>query len=56
MDGNTKAIAEALRRWHEAPTAEIIDLAEVRRQRERERSDDWMRRFTRTMPEGPEAA
>jgi len=30
MDGNTKAIAEALRRWHEAPRADVIDFYAAR--------------------------
>ncbi len=36
MDGNTRAIAEALRRWYEAgpQDAKVIDLAAARRQRE----------------------
>lgn len=36
MDANTKAIAEVLRRWHEAEpkTARIYDMAEARKRRE----------------------
>ena len=47
MDATTKAIAEALRRWHEAPKAEVIDLAERRQEKARK---DWMRKYTRPMP------
>lgn len=46
-DATTKAIAEALRRWHEAPKAEVIDLAERRQEKARK---DWMRKYTRPMP------
>ena len=54
MDGNTKAIAEALRRWHEAPSAEVIDFHDAKRRIERER---WLRTYTRPMrPTPPEAA
>lgn len=36
-DATTKAMAETLRRWNEAPTAEVIDLQEQRRKRDAQR-------------------
>lgn len=50
MDGNTRAIAEALRRWHEAPAAKVIDFHDAKRRIERER---WLRKHTRPMPHNP---
>lgn len=46
-DATTRAIAETLRRWNEAPGAEVIDLAQRRQEKARK---DWMRKHTRPMP------
>lgn len=54
MDATTKAIAEALRRWHEAPSAQVICLEKERERRQRER---WLIKHTRPIkPEPPRAA
>ncbi len=55
MDGTTKAIAHVLRQWHEnePKPAQVIDLAKVRRERDRK---DWLRTYTKPMPPGGRAA
>ncbi len=47
MDTTEQAIREVQRRWDEAPSAEIIDLAQRRQEKARK---DWMRKHTRPMP------
>lgn len=48
MDGNTKAIAEVLRRWHERDCIVIpFPTPAERMQRE---SRKWMQTYTRPMP------
>lgn len=48
MDGNTKAIAEVLRRWHDsAPNVIPFPTPAQRLQRQ---SRAWMRAYTRPMP------
>ena len=49
MDANTKAIAEVLRRWHEAPSAKVIDFAAERKRRQE-------RRYQVPRPTPPRAA
>lgn len=49
MNANAKALAEALRRWYEAPSAQVIDL-----QKERERrSQNWLLKHARTVKPQP---
>lgn len=54
MDATTKAIAEALRRWHEAPKADLIDFAAARERLRQKRAVRYLRRPRH--PEPPKAA
>lgn len=48
-DATERAIAEALRRWEEAPSATIIPFPTPAERMRRE----WMRTFTKPMPAPP---
>lgn len=50
INATTRAIAHALRLWHEAPSAEVIDLAAERQKREQRAERTPLR------PTPPEAA
>jgi hypothetical protein len=56
MDATTKAIAETLRRWHEAPSAQIIDFAAARERLRQRRAIHHWRRPTGPRNPGPKAA
>ena len=47
MNPTEQVIREVQRRWDEAPSAEVIDLAKRRQEKARK---DWMRKHTRPMP------
>lgn len=53
-DATTKAIAETLRRWHEAPSAQVIDFAAARERLRQKRALRYLRRPRH--PEPPKAA
>lgn len=54
MDATTKAIAETLRRWHEAPSAQVIDFAAARERLRQKRAVRYLRRPRHPTP--PKAA
>lgn len=47
MDTTEQVIREVQRRWDEAQSADVIDLAQRRQEKARK---DWMRKHTRPMP------
>lgn len=53
-DATTRAIAETLRRWHEAPGAQVIDFFRAREQLRQRRATRYLRRPRH--PEPPKAA
>lgn len=55
-NATTKAIAEALRRWHEAPSAQVIDFFKAREQLRQRRAIRYLRRPRGTEPTPPKAA
>lgn len=55
-DATTRAIAETLRRWHEAPSAQVIDFFRAREQLRQRRAIRYLRRPRGTDPTPPKAA
>ncbi|HEY0860698.1 MAG TPA: hypothetical protein VGE19_07295 [Pseudoxanthomonas sp.] len=55
-DATTRAIAETLRRWYEAPGAQVIDFFRAREQLRQRRAIRYLRRPRGTDPTPPKAA
>jgi hypothetical protein len=55
MDPTQAAMHEVIRRWDEAPSAQVIDFQAAKERVEQSRRIHWLRTYTRPMPD-PEAA
>ena len=55
MDPTQAAVNEVIRRWDEAPKAEVIDYQTAKLRVEESRRTRWLLTYTRPIPD-PEAA
>lgn len=56
MNVTEHGIRESQRRWHEAPSAQVIDFAEARERHRQKRAVRYLRRPRGTDPTPPRAA